>query len=674
MDITTILFIIIAVIAALAIAVFQYFYKLKSTSNITVLLTFIRFLGIFSMLLLLINPKIENEELEIVKPKLYVAIDNSSSVKFLKNDANVVSLLDEIRSNSALNDKFKIDYFSFDSKLDVLDSLNFKVNRTNIREALVSLDALHKDKTAVMLVTDGNQTLGADYTYHKSKGTIFPIIVGDTVKHIDLEVSKLNANSYSFLGNNFPVEIFLNYNGTTSVNSILTVKTGNTTVFRENISLNGEKNSEQVIFNVEASKVGVMNYTATLTPLNEEKNKINNRKNFSVEVIDEQSQIAIIADIKHPDLGMYKRAIESNKQRKVVYLNSSVATSELASYQLVILYQPTNSFKNVFEALEQKEMNTFIITGTQTDWTFLNNIQGYFSKSVISQTENYTADFNNDYSAFVVENFDIEELPPLHAFFGEVSFKAPYEALLFQNVGGFKTENPLLATYMADTKRGAVLFGENSWKWRALSFTKNKSFDDFDGFINKLIQYLAVKKAFNRVELSYDNIVYQNDIMKISANYFDNNFTKDIRASLSLTLKNLQSNETKVYPFLLNKNTFELNLSNLISGDYSFIVKVDGQNITRAGRFTVLDYNIEQQFTYANVDALNEISVTSGGKTFHLNKTDEAIEELLEDPSYKSIQKSTKKIVPVIDWKWLLALIILFFSSEWFIRKYRGMI
>ena len=674
MDITTILFIIIAVIAALAIAVFQYFYKLKSTSNITVLLTFIRFLGIFSMLLLLINPKIENEELEIVKPKLYVAIDNSSSVKFLKNDANVVSLLDEIRSNSALNDKFKIDYFSFDSKLDVLDSLNFKVNRTNIREALVSLDALHKDKTAIMLVTDGNQTLGADYTYHKSKGTIFPIIVGDTVKHIDLEVSKLNANSYSFLGNNFPVEIFLNYNGTTSVNSILTVKTGNTTVFRENISLNGEKNSEQVIFNVEASKVGVMNYTATLTPLNEEKNKINNRKNFSVEVIDEQSQIAIITDIKHPDLGMYKRAIESNKQRKVVYLNSSVATSELANYQLVILYQPTNSFKNVFEALEQKEMNTFIITGTQTDWTFLNNIQGYFSKSVISQTENYTADFNNDYSAFVVENFDIEELPPLHAFFGEVSFKAPYEALLFQNVGGFKTENPLLATYMADTKRGAVLFGENSWKWRALSFTKNKSFDDFDGFINKLIQYLAVKKAFNRVELSYDNIVYQNDIMKISANYFDNNFTKDIRANLSLTLKNLQSNETKVYPFLLNKNTFELNLSNLISGDYSFIVKVDGQNITRAGRFTVLDYNIEQQFTYANVDALNEISVTSGGKSFHLNKTDEAIEELLEDPSYKSIQKSTKKIVPVIDWKWLLALIILFFSSEWFIRKYRGMI
>ncbi len=626
------------------------------------------------MLLLLINPKVENEVLEVVKPKLLVAIDNSSSVKFLKNDNDVVELVNQIRSNDALNAKFNIDYFSFDSKLNVLDSLNFKENRTNIKEALVSLDALYKEKATVMLVTDGNQTLGDDYTYYKSNGTIVPIIIGDTVRHIDLEISKLNLNKYSFLGNNFPVEIFLNYNGTPSINSILTVKSGNTTVFRENITLDGVKNSAQIVFNIEASKVGIINYTATLAPLNEEKNKINNRKNFSVEVIDEQSKIFFISDIKHPDLGMFKRAIESNRQRKVVFLNSSISTNDLSNYQLVILYQPTNSFKNIFEALEQKEINTFIITGTQTDWTFLNTIQEHFSKSVISQTENYAADFNNDYSAFVVENFNIEDLPPLHAFFGEVSFKTPYETILFQNVGGFKTENPLLATYIDDTKRGAILFGENSWKWRTLSFTKTKSFDDFDGFINKLVQYLAVKKAFNRVELSYNTIVYQNDILKISANYFDNNFTKDIRANLTLSLKNLQSNETKQYPFLLNKNTFELNLNNLTSGDYSFIVKVEGQNITREGRFSVLDYNIEQQFTYANVDALKEISTVSEGKLYHINSSNEAIDELIEDASYKSIQKSIKKIVPVIDWKWLLGLIILFFSSEWFIRKYRGMI
>jgi len=674
LDITTILFIIVAVIAALAIAVFQYFDKLKSKSNVTALLAFLRFLGVFSMLLLLINPKIQHEILEIVKPKLVMAIDNSSSIKFLEKEDATIDLVSDIKSNKTLNDKFDIDYFSFDSKLEVLDSLNFRVNRTNINEVLVSLDELYKDKTAVVLVTDGNQTLGTDYSFHKSNASIFPIVVGDTVRHDDLEISKLNANKYSFLGNNFPVEIFVNYNGSESVSSTLTVKNGNTTVFKKNIVLDREKKSEQVVFNVTASKVGIVNYNASLTPLKDEKNRINNQKNFSVDVIDEQSKIAIISDIKHPDLGMYKRAIESNKQRKVVYLNSSIDVNELNQYQLVILYQPTNSFKNVFEALDKKEINSFIITGTQTDWNFLNRIQSNFKKSVISQTEDYTANFNDNYSAFVIDNLEVENLSPLNAFFGEVVFDSPYETILFQNIGGFKTESPLLATYSSNTKRGAVLFGENSWKWRALSFAKNKSFDDFDSFINKLVQYLAIQKAFNRIELTYNAFAYQNDVIKISANYFDSNYSLDTRAKLVLHLKNLQTNETKQYPLLLNKNTYELNLTGMKSGNYSFYVNVENQNITRGGRFTVLDYNIEQQFTHANTDALGTIARNSDGKLFYIDSGGQVVDELVQNTNYKSIQKRSEKLVPIIDWQWLLGLIVFFFSAEWFIRKYRGMI
>ena len=65
-----------------------------------------------------------------------------------------------------------------------------------------------------------------------------------------------------------------------------------------------------------------------------------------------------------------------------------------------------------------------------------------------------------------------------------------------------------------------ILFGENSWKWRAMSYTQNKSFTPFDSFINKLVQYLAITKKFNRIELDYLPIVYQNDLVKISASYF----------------------------------------------------------------------------------------------------------------------------------------------------------
>ena len=673
MDITTVLFIILAVIASLAIAIFQYFYKSKSRTKGIILLAFLRFLGLFLMLLLLINPKIESRTFETLKPKLVLAVDNSSSIKELRGDLITTEFLNSIKKNSILNKKFDIDQFSFGANLRQADSLTFTENSTNISQALASLNTLYNENAAVLLVTDGNQTLGADYSFYKSKSKLFPVIVGDTTKQEDIKISKLNANKYAFLGNNFPVEVFVNYEGVNTVNATVLVQNGNTTVFRKNVSLSSENNSAQITFTIPATQVGVKNYNTSISVLNNEKNTINNRKSFTVEVIDEQSKIAIISDITHPDLGMLKRSIETNKQRKVVLL-SPTDDINFKDYQLLLLYQPNAGFATIFKDIEEDPINTFMITGPQTDWNFLNGVQNNFQKDVITQTEDYLGAFNPNYGAFVVDDTDFDNFSPLQAFFGDITFNIPHEVLLFQNVDGFETENPLLATYATNDRRGAVLFGENSWKWRALSYVQHKSFAIFDSFINSIIQYLATTKKFNRIELDYSPIAYQNDLIKIAATYFDNNYTIDTRAALVLTIKNTETQQESQYPLRLNKNVFEANLSDLKSADYIFSVRVKGQNLIRNGSFTILDYNIEQQFTYANVDGLNALAIHADGKAFHIDQSQELIQFLEADTNYKSIQKSVKKSVPLVDWKWLLGLIVLCFSFEWFIRKYRGLI
>jgi len=632
-----------------------------------------RFLGIFSMLILLINPKIETVFLETVKPSLSVAIDNSSSIKYQENDENVLNLLKNIQDNPDLNKKFDINYFAFDTGISTLDSLNFSTNSTNIKKSLESLDNIYKENSAILLVTDGNQTIGSDYSFHRGNSEIYPLVVGDTTKLEDLKISKLNVNKYSFLGNNFPVEIFVNYNGINEVKTTLTVKNGNSTIFKKNITLDKLANSAKVIFNLNASNVGIVNYKASLTYLASEDNTINNHKNFSVEVINEQSKIAIVSDILHPDLGMFKRSIETNKQRKVSYYKPNEDIN-LKEYQLAILYQPTKSFANIFKACEATNINTFIITGTQTDWNFLNKVQSDFRKDAISQTEDFLPSLNSNYSVYVVDDLGFSGLSPLKDYFGEITFTSAFETLLIQNIGDFETEAPLLATFSKNNRRGATLFGENSWKWRALGYTQTKSFDQFDTFINKLIQYLATKKKLNRLELNYNPIVYQNDLLKISTSYYDSNYNLDSRAELTIQLINSNTQETKELPLLLNKDKYEANLSNLESGDYSFIIRVKGQNISKKGSFTVLDYNIEQQFTHANTDALKNLALTNSGSVAHISNYKNIFNSVLQDTQYKSIQKSTKKVVSLVDWKWLLAFIIFFFSLEWFIRKYTGLI
>lgn len=161
-----------------------------------------------------------------------------------------------------------------------------------------------------------------------------------------------------------------------------------------------------------------------------------------------------------------------------------------------------------------------------------------------------------------------------------------------------------MATFSKESRRGAILLGENSWRWRAYVHSKSKSFDQFDTFMNKLIQYLASTRRLNRIELDYTPIVYQNDLLKVTASYFDSNYNFDTRAELSIQLTNSNTKQTKELPLLINADKFEANLANLESGDYTFNIKVKGQNISKRGNFTVLDYNIEQQFTHANIDAL----------------------------------------------------------------------
>ena len=674
MEITTYLYILLAVIIALAIAAFQYFYKSKSRSKTTVFLAFLRFLALFSLLLLVINPTIESQLLETVKPKLLVAIDNSSSIKFLKNDVQVNETLQTIKEDNDLNKKFDVNYFAFAEETKELDTLGFKSNNTNILNTISSLDNLNKDKNAsVIVITDGNQTLGTDYSFYRSKSTIFPIAVGDTIPQEDLKISKLNVNRYSFLNNTFPVEAFINYNGKNTISTNLTVVQGNSTVYRKTVTFSQNKNSEKVNFNLTANRVGALNYRISVSSFPNEFNTINNRKNFVVDVIDEQSKIALVSDFIHPDIGMLKRSIETNKQRKVDILTAESAIN-LKDYQLIILYQPNRGFKNIFERLVENSSNYFIISGNQTDWNFLNNIQTDFSKSTINQSEDYQAAINTSYSSFALDDLNFNDFPPLQAKFGEIRFNLPYEAILYQNVNGIQINNPLLATFSDKNRRGAILLGENSWKWRAFSYTQNKSFTDFDGFINKLVQYLSLKKKLNRLELNYLPVVYQNDVIKIEATYFNSNYEVDTRANLSLSLVNKQNKSVKIFPFRLNGQYYEANIPNLSSGDYNFTVDVEGQNMQRGGSFTVLDYNIEQQFTYTNMTSLNSLASNSNGKLYHFTNYKNLLENLKTSNNYKPIQKSASRQSQLINWKWLLGLVVLFLSLEWFIRKYYGKI
>ena len=148
----------------------------------------------------------------------------------------------------------------------------------------------------------------------------------------------------------------------------------------------------------------------------------------------------------------------------------------------------------------------------------------------------------------------------------------------------------------------------------------------------------------------------------------------DNRAQLEITVKNTETNEVTVFPMLLRSNFYEVDISALSEGTYNFTVSVVGEGIARSGDFTILEFNVEQQFLNPNITKLRRVAAQTGGRAFFLDNAQNLVEDLLNEEAFKAIEKSQQKIVPLIDWKYLLALIVFLLSAEWFIRKYNGLI
>lgn len=672
METSTLIYIVLAIFISVAIAFFQYFYKVNKKSKINILLFVLKTLSLFLLFLLFINPKIKILQKENIKPVLSVLVDNSTSTKFFNEEEKVTSILKEIKENSKIQDKFNVQLFSFGNSTKVLDSLSYSENQTDISQAIEAVTELNKDRiNTTILISDGNQTQGNDYEYLTTKNKLYPIVLGDTTQYQDIQIAQLNVNNYSYIKNKFPVEALLYYQGKSSVKTTFSITKNGKRVFSKKLNFSPSSPTQTITTNLVSDKKGLQYYSAFISSIENEKNTKNNAKSFSVEVIDEQTKVLLLSSFLHPDLGAIKKSIESNKQRKVDIALINDNSINFSDYQFYVLYQPNSYFKKVFEKITS---NYLLISGTKTDWNFLNSQQLGFQKQAINQPEAYNAIYNANFLTFLQEDLGFNQFPPLRDKFGEIQLNNESQTLLYQKYAGVETQQPLLATLESNNKKQAILFGEGIWKWRATSYLKEQSFESFDKFLGNLTQYLASNKKRKRLEVKAERLYPANAPITISAFYVDKNYQFDNRASLQLKITNTTTKKQSAIPFSLVNNSYQVSVEGLSSGDYSYEVSVANQNIKSYGKFKITDYQIEEQFTSANVKKLNSLALKTNGKLFYANKIDVLLKELSTDKSYYTVQKSTYKKKDLIDWKWILFLAIGLLALEWFIRKYYGKI
>ena len=332
------------------------------------------------------------------------------------------------------------------------------------------------------------------------------------------------------------------------------------------------------------------------------------------------------------------------------------------------------SFKNILEFIAQKKSNALIITGTNTDFNYLNAAQKEFEIESGYPEQEIFGNLNKGFSKFDIADFDLTDFPPLVSDAGPVTLATSAETLLNMEIKGLEMNTPLLSLWETDSMKKGLLIGEDIWKWRIQNYRNAGNFSNFDEFIGKIMRYLATTEGRDRLNVEYRTGYEGISEAYITATYFDEAYIFDINAVLEISITNKENNRTQRMPMVLKNGYFEADLTNLTPGKYAFKVSVVNEDFSETGEFIISDFDIEKQFVSSNYIKMAQLSSNTGGEHYFASEWKELLNQLISDEEYVPTQKGTENVVSLIDFKMLLIFIVLAFAAEWFIRKFNGLI
>lgn len=250
-------------------------------------------------------------------------------------------------------------------------------------------------------------------------------------------------------------------------------------------------------------------------------------------------------------------------------------------------------------------------------------------------------------------------------------FNQESNILGFQRIKGIETELPLFVFSQRDKQKQCYLLGEGIWRWKLQDYKKNNSHDQFNTLINQLVQYLALRVKKNQMELQYDKVYKERDLIRIEAQLYNKSYQLTNKADIEFVLRNA-GGESFSYRFERVGNMYELDLRNLSAGLYQFEAKTKAsdQELIKKGEFVINSDNLEARNLQASPTLLKNLSDLSGGTHLSLSDLSQFLDTLLKNDEVKSRVSIENNFSIALNFMWILCFIIILMVLEWFLRKY----
>lgn len=686
-------FLIFCVLLGLGYALLLYYRDTtfrEQAPRLHLWLGVLRFLTVTILSALLLSPLLKSYFNETKKPIVVLAQDHSESTGLeLKGETLERYKQDWGILKDALSEEYEVHELAFGDQVREGVDFNFTDKVSNFSELLRGVYDLYGGQNlgAVVLASDGIYNEGSNPAYSDAplSAPVYTVALGDTTPKQDLLVKRVFHNKIAYLGDKFTLQIDLAATNLAGKQTLVTISKSTDSGLKQlqsiPITLSGNDffTTKEVL--LDADQAGVVSYIISAAALPGEASTTNNRREIFMDVLDARQKILLLANSPHPDLTAIKSTLEINKNYQVSTAYLGEPGLDVGKFDFVVLHNlpsVSNDISGLLNTLNDKRTPRLFIAGMQTGYAALAKAQGLVSlQSDGTQSDEVQGRVSPQFAAFSLSPRVLEELPkfnPMTSAFGNFGATPQAQVLLRKRIGKVDTDQPLLAVGETNGIKTGILLGEGLWRWRLFDFLQHQNHEIFDELIGKTVQYLSVKEDKRKFRVTLDkNIFNENEPVTFGGELYNDNYELTNEPDVAMVIRN---REGKEFTYTFNKlgKAYTLNAGILPVGPYNYkaTVNFNGQNLFYEGRFSVQPIELELFETTANHAVLRQLSAKFGGETVFSSQLSSIAEKIKANETVKPVIYQTTQTNPLINLKWIFALLALMLALEWFLRRYFG--
>ncbi len=708
---------IILIIAGYAAAVLMYRFTVPLVSPAKkMLLVLLRGTALSLVLLAICEPLLQFTSADSKKPVIALLADNSLSMTQKDGSGDRQQILASMLKGDAAQRlsagaDLRLYTFSHAPVEFSGESLSFNGGSTNLSAALETSLKTIDDLRGIILISDGNYNSGSNplYLAEKSRIPIFTVGVGDTNDQKDISIAKIVTNSIGYVDAAIPVEASLRSSGFSPRSVVISLLEDGKKIDEQRVPISASDGiaDHPVSFSYVPRTDGIKKLTVAAAGIDGEVTVKNNSRSSLVKVLKNRLNITVLSGAVSADVAAVMQTLNADKnvdasllyqlpngelkpQRDGVEFRSALMNADA----LILIGFPTSpssaaTIRSIEQTVAARSIPVLFISGRLLDLQKVRMLDAFLPFSIAAERtdEQFVLPFVQERYRFhqLVRSDDAvwEKLPPVYYSLPTFTAKPEAQTLLSVKIQNVPLTNPLFVVRnIGGTKSAAILsYGLNRWK--VLAGSTDETQEHFNRWFSALVRWLATREQDKRLRVEPAKEFYsRGEQIGFTGQVYNESYQPLDNAEVLVTIRPHHSSGASggsIETILSSSGggLYEGNLAGLGEGEYSYSASAvaDGDTVgTVTGRISVGEQSAEFAETKMNKPLMMQIASSSGGEYADALHFHSLAEKILSRKEMSLREQTHVSEFQLWNLPAYLAVIILLFGAEWFVRKQSGML